>query len=312
MVRKDSISFVEVIETLNFFKKMHKAGFVSIIGKPNVGKSTLLNCLLGESLSIVSSKAQTTRHRIKGIYNDEHYQVVFSDTPGLIDPHYPLQEKMMNFLKDSLEDADLIVYVSELGASVEAMELDMLRKLTVPVIVVLNKVDLSNQEKLLTERERWKKTIQPYAIVPVSALKEFNTSALLDLIKEALPECPPYYDKEDLSDLNERFFVAEIIREKIFLNFKEEIPYSVEVVVDSFKEKEGIIHIGATVYTERDSQKAILIGKNGDGIKRIGTDARKHIEKFLQRKVHLALFVKVEKDWRKDEKLLKKFGYDPS
>jgi len=288
---------------------MHKAGFVSIIGKPNVGKSTLLNSLLGENLSIVSPKIQTTRHRIKGIYNDEQHQVVFSDTPGIIEPHYLLQEKMMDFMKSSLEDADLVLFVTEPGMQYKDDELSVL-SMKVPVIIVINKSDRWDQAMLLAEVEYWKKK-KPYAVVPMSALEKFNTVPLLELIKEALPESPPYFDKEDLSDLNIRFFVAEIIREKIFMHYQQEIPYSSEVVVDEFREQEGIVHISATIFTERDSQKAILIGKQGEGLRRTGTDARKQIERFLGKKVFLSLFVRVEKDWRKNENLLKKFGYTP-
>lgn len=288
---------------------MHKAGFVSIIGKPNVGKSTLLNSMLGQNLSIVSPKVQTTRHRIKGIYNDEHHQVVFSDTPGIIEPHYLMQEKMMEFVTSSLEDADLVLFLTEPAMDYKPEELELIRSLEVPVIVVINKVDLSDQATLLSAVERWKELLHPYAVVPTSALKLFNSGPLLELIKEAMPECPPYFDKEDLSDLNQRFFVSEIIREKIFMHYQQEIPYATEVVIDAFKETDEIIHISATIYVERDSQKAILIGKQGESLKRTGSDARRHIELFLSKKVHLALFVKVEKDWRKNENLLRRFGY---
>lgn len=287
---------------------MHKAGFVSIIGRPNVGKSTLLNALLGQSLSIVSHKAQTTRHRIKGIHNDEHCQIVFSDTPGIIDPHYLLQEKMMDSVNSSLEDADLVMFVTEQGIK-PAEELKILKAIEVPVIVVINKADIAAQEIIQQQIDWWKENLKPVAIVPVSALKKFNTEALLQLIKELIPESPPFFDKEDLSDLNERFFISEIIREKIFMHYQQEIPYSTEVVVDSFKDQGHIVHISATIFVERDSQKAILIGKGGEGIKRIGTEARKKIERFVENKVHLVLFVKVEKDWRRNKNLLKRFGY---
>ena len=289
---------------------MHKAGFVSIIGKPNVGKSTLLNSLLGQHLSIVTHKAQTTRHRIKGIYNDENHQVVFSDTPGMIEPNYLMQEKMMGFVSASLEDADLVLFIREAGETqIHAESLEKLKALTVPLIVVINKADLSTQEIIQKQSEWLKENLKPLAVIPISALKKFNTEALLDLIKETIPESPPYFDKDELSDLNERFFVSEMVREQIFIHYKQEIPYSSEVSVDSFAEKNGITHISATIYVERDSQKAILIGKMGEGIKRVGTESRKQIQKFLGKKVHLVLFVKVEKDWRKDENLLKRFGY---
>jgi len=289
---------------------MHKAGFVSIIGKPNVGKSTLLNSLLGENLSIVTHKAQTTRHRIKGIYNDENHQVVFSDTPGMIEPNYLMQEKMMDFVSASLEDADLVLFIMEAGENqIHSEAVAKLRSISVPVIAIINKADLSTQEVIQKQAEMLKESLKPIAIVPVSALKKFNTDALLELIKESMPESPPYFDKDELSDLNERFFVSEMIREQIFIHYKQEIPYSSEVAVDSFKEKDGILHIAATIFVERDSQKAIMIGKMGESIKRVGTEARKQIQRFLGKKVHLVLFVKVEKDWRKDENLLKRFGY---
>jgi GTP-binding protein Era len=289
---------------------MHKAGFVSIIGKPNVGKSTLLNSLLGQHLSIVTHKAQTTRHRIKGIYNDENHQVVFSDTPGMIEPNYLMQEKMMGFVSASLEDADLVLFIREAGETqIHAESLEKLKALTVPLIVVINKADLSTQEIIQKQSEWLKENLKPLAVIPISALKKFNTEALLDLIKETIPESPPYFDKDELSDLNERFFVSEMVREQIFIHYKQEIPYSSEVSVDSFAEKNGITHISATIYVERDSQKAILIGKMGEGIKRVGTESRKQIQKFLGKKVHLVLFVKVEKDWRKDENVLRRFGY---
>jgi len=289
---------------------MHKAGFVSIIGKPNVGKSTLLNSLLGENLSIVTHKAQTTRHRIKGIYNDDNHQVVFSDTPGMIEPNYLMQEKMMGFVSASLEDADLVLFVTEAGENqVHSESLEILRSIKVPLIIVINKADISSQEVIQKQADWLKENLKPMAIVPASALKKFNTAPLLELIKETLPESPPYFDKDELSDLNERFFVSEMIREQIFIHYKQEIPYSSEVAVDSFQEKNGILHISATIFVERDSQKAIIIGRMGESIKRVGTEARKQIQKFLGKKVHLVLLVKVEKDWRKDENLLKRFGY---
>jgi GTPase len=292
---------------------MHKAGFVSIIGKPNVGKSTLLNSLLGQNLSIVTHKAQTTRHRIKGIYNDEEHQIVFSDTPGMIEPNYLMQEKMMGFVSASLEDADIVLFITEAGETqFHAENMEKMKALKVPLIVVINKADLSTQEVIQKQSEWLKENLKPIAVIPISALKKFNTDALMALIKETIPESPPYFEKDELSDLNERFFVSEMIREQIFIHYKQEIPYSSEVSVDSFAEKNGITHIGATIYVERDSQKAILIGKMGEGIKRVGTEARKVIQRFLGKKVHLVLFVKVEKDWRKDENVLRRFGYIPN
>jgi len=289
---------------------IHKAGFVSIIGKPNVGKSTLLNSLLGENLSIVTPKAQTTRHRIKGIYSDDHHQVVFSDTPGLLDPRYLMQEKMMDFVTASLEDADLVLYVTEAREyKADSPTLDRLRAIRSPVIVVLNKADQSDQAAIEAAVDWWKSNYSPYAIVPVAATEKFNTVALLELVKEALPESPAYYDKEDLSDLNQRFFASEIIREKIFIHFQEEIPYAAEVVITSYADTEDEVRISADIIVERDSQKAILIGKGGEGIKRIGTEARKHLQRFLGKHVYLSLFAKVEKDWRRKIAFLKRFGY---
>jgi GTP-binding protein Era len=288
----------------------HKAGFVGIIGKPNVGKSTIMNKLMGEGLSIVTPKAQTTRHRIKGILNSDEYQVIFSDTPGLLEPHYLLQKKMMDFVNAALEDADCILFISDLSETyMDEKILSMLLAIKVPIVVVINKMDLSSQDEINKLIHGWKKKLKPYAVIPVSALSGFNLDIILKTILELLPENPPYFSKEHLSDAHERFFVSEIIREKILLHYKQEIPYSSEVAIESFKEENKIIRISATIFVERDSQKAILIGKNGEDIKRIGIEARIDIEKFLGKKVFLELFVKVEKEWRKNENKLKRFGY---
>lgn len=288
----------------------HKAGFVGIIGKPNVGKSTLMNRLVGEGLSIVTHKAQTTRHRIKGILNTEDYQIVFSDTPGLLEPHYLLQEKMMDFVKATLEDADAVLFISDLSeAYMDEAIIEKLSAVKAPLIVVLNKIDLSTQDEINKLVHGWKKKLKPLAVIPVSALKKFNTEKIIEAIVELLPEAPPYFPKDSLSDANERFFVSEIIREKIMLHYQQEIPYSTEVIVEAFKDEEKIVKIAATIFVERDSQKGILIGKAGEDIKRIGVEARIDIEKFLGKKVFLELFVKVEKEWRKNENKLRRFGY---
>ena len=288
----------------------HKAGFVGIIGKPNVGKSTLMNRLVGEGLSIVTHKAQTTRHRIKGILNTEDYQIVFSDTPGLLEPHYLLQEKMMDFVKATLEDADAVLFISDLSeAYMDEAIIEKLSAVKAPLIVILNKIDLSTQDEINKLVHGWKKKLKPLAVIPVSALKKFNTEKIIEAIVELLPEAPPYFPKDSLSDANERFFVSEIIREKIMLHYQQEIPYSTEVIVEAFKDEEKIVKIAATIFVERDSQKGILIGKAGEDIKRIGVEARIDIEKFLGKKVFLELFVKVEKEWRKNENKLRRFGY---
>ena len=290
---------------------MHKAGFVNIVGKPNAGKSTLLNQLMGEKLAIVTQKAQTTRHRIFGIYNEEDVQIVFSDTPGVLDPKYGLQEKMMDFVKDSLQDADVFLFIVDVTDKDEPNEflVDKLNKIPVPVLLLLNKMDASNQEALIEKVEFWHNLIPKAEILPISALEGFNTDIILPKLKTLLPENPPYYDKDQLTDKSERFFVNETIREKILLNYDKEIPYSVEVVTEIFKEKEGIIFIDSIIYVERDTQKGIIIGNKGDAIKKVGTEARIDLEKFFSKKIHLNLFVKVKKDWRKNERDLKNFGY---
>ncbi|EKB54163.1 GTPase Era [Bergeyella zoohelcum] len=290
---------------------MHKAGFVNIVGKPNAGKSTLLNRLMGEKLAIVTQKAQTTRHRIFGIYNEDDLQIVFSDTPGVLEPKYELQEKMMDFVKDSLQDADVFLFIVDSTDKSEPSEflIDKLNKIPVPVLILLNKIDRSNQEHLNTMIDEWHKRIPKAEILPISALEGFNTEYILPKLKSLLPENPPYYDKDQFTDKSERFFVNEAIREKILLNYEKEIPYSVEVVTEQFKENEGIIFIDTVIYVERETQKGILIGHKGEAIKKVGTQARLDLEQFFGKKIHLNLFVKVKKDWRKNERDLKNFGY---
>ena len=290
---------------------MHKAGFVNIVGKPNAGKSTLLNQLMGEKLAIVTQKAQTTRHRIFGIYNEEDVQIVFSDTPGVLDPKYELQEKMMDFVKESLQDADIFLFIVDILDKSQPSEflLEKLNKIPIPVLLLINKIDKSNQKDVEECVEYWHKLIPKAEILPISALNAYNTEYILPKLKSLLPENPPYYDKEQFTDKSERFFVNEAIREKILLNYDKEIPYSVEVVTELFKEKEGIIFIDSIIYVERDTQKGILIGHKGDAIKKVGTEARLDLEKFFGKKIHLNLFVKVKKDWRKNERDLKNFGY---
>ena len=290
---------------------MHKAGFVNIVGKPNAGKSTLLNQLMGEKLAIVTQKAQTTRHRIFGIYNEEDVQIVFSDTPGILDPKYELQEKMMDFVKESLQDADIFLFIVDILDKSQPSEflLEKLNKIPIPVLLLINKIDKSNQKDVEECVEYWHKLIPKADILPISALNAYNTEYILPKLKSLLPENPPYYDKEQFTDKSERFFVNEAVREKILLNYDKEIPYSVEVVTELFKEKEGIIFIDSIIYVERDTQKGILIGHKGDAIKKVGTEARLDLEKFFGKKIHLNLFVKVKKDWRKNERDLKNFGY---
>ena len=290
---------------------MHKAGFVNIVGKPNAGKSTLLNQLMGEKLAIVTQKAQTTRHRIFGIYNEEDVQIVFSDTPGVLDPKYELQEKMMGFVKESLQDADVFLFIVDISDKSEPSEflIEKLNKIPIPVLLLINKIDKSNQKEMEAAVEHWHNLLPKAEILPISALNAYNTEYLLPKLKSLLPENPPYYDKEQFTDKSERFFVNETVREKILLNYEKEIPYSVEVVTELFKEKEGIIFIDSIIYVERETQKGILIGHKGEAIKKVGTEARLDLEKFFAKKIHLNLFVKVKKDWRKNEKDLKNFGY---
>lgn len=290
---------------------MHKAGFVNIVGKPNAGKSTLLNQLMGEKLAIVTQKAQTTRHRIFGIYNEEDVQIVFSDTPGVLDPKYELQEKMMGFVKESLQDADVFLFIVDISDKSEPSEflMEKLNKIPIPVLLLINKIDKSNQKEMEAAVEYWHNLLPKAEILPISALNAYNTEYILPKLKSLLPENPPYYDKDQFTDKSERFFVNETVREKILLNYEKEIPYSVEVVTELFKEKEGIIFIDSIIYVERETQKGILIGHKGEAIKKVGTEARLDLEKFFAKKIHLNLFVKVKKDWRKNEKDLKNFGY---
>lgn len=290
----------------------HKSGFVNIIGNPNVGKSTIMNALVGEKLSIITQKMQTTRHRIKGIVSGDDFQIVYSDTPGILQPHYKLQETMMKFVDSALIDADVILFVTDViekpGKNPEYIE--KVRKSNVPVIVLINKIDLSNQQDVLNLFDYWTGIFPGATVFPISAQEKFNIAPIFDRILELLPEAPPYFDKNDLTDRNERFFFQEIVREKILLNYQKEIPYSVEVVVEEFKESDKIIHINCVIYVERDSQKGIIIGHKGEMIKRVGTDARKDAEEFFGKKIFLELFVKVAKDWREKERSLKNFGYD--
>jgi GTP-binding protein Era len=289
----------------------HKAGFVNIIGNPNVGKSTLMNALIGQKLSIITRKAQTTRHRIKGIFSTENYQIVFSDTPGIIKPVYKLQESMMDYVKSAFQDADVILYIVEIGEKTLKDEdfFEKIKKLDIPLILLLNKIDLVDQEKVLQEIDDWKNKLPKAEVLPISALNGFNVKETIETIVNVLPNSLAYFDKGDVTDKSERFFVEEIIREKILKHYKKEVPYSVEIEVEEFFEEEEIIRIRAIIYVLRESQKGILIGHKGLGLKRIGTEARKDIEKMLEKKVFLATPIKVKKDWRNDNNQLKKFGY---
>ena len=293
---------------------MHKAGFVNIVGNPNVGKSTLMNSLVGERISIITSKAQTTRHRIMGIVNTEDMQIVYSDTPGVLVPNYKLQESMLNFSQSALLDADILLYVTDVVEAPAKNQsfLDKVARETVPVLVVINKIDLLKEQSALeTLVEEWKQLLPNAEIIPVSAQYKFNLDNLLKRIQELLPPSPPFFEKDALTDKPARFFVTEIIREKILQTYDKEIPYACEVGVEQFHEEENRIHIMAVIYVERDSQKGIVIGKGGSALKKVGTLARKDIEVFFDKKVFLELYVKVEKDWRSRENKLKGFGYIP-
>ncbi len=289
----------------------HKAGFVNIIGKPNVGKSTLMNAMVGEKLSIITSRAQTTRHRIHGILNKPDYQVIFSDTPGILDPSYKLQETMLKAARSALVDADVLIYLTEIGEKPDPEDafLRKVAKTKVPVLLVINKIDLSNQEKVRTCMEQWEKILPNAEKIPISALKKFNVDSIFNRILDHLPESPPYYPKDALTDKSERFFVGEMIREKILLYYKQEIPYAVEVEIESFKEEAKLIRISALIYVERESQKGILIGNQGKALKRVGRESRLDMETFFQKKVFLELRVKVKKEWRNNERFIKNFGY---
>lgn len=289
----------------------HKAGFVSIIGKPNAGKSTLMNALVGEKMSIITPKAQTTRHRIIGIVNEENYQIVFSDTPGVIKPNYHLQESMMNFVMGSIIDADVLLLVTDIHEKYDENDvLEKLRNTDSPVAVIINKVDKSNEEEVKSKMAYWQEKLSPDVIFPISALHDYNVQSIMEYIKDKLPIHPPYYEKDELTDKSLRFFVSEIIREKVFKLYEKEIPYSTEVIVTSYKEDVQITRISAEVIVERDSQKNIIIGKAGAMIKKVGTYARQDIEEFIGNKVFLELFVKVIPDWRSKKNYLKSFGYD--
>jgi GTPase len=290
----------------------HKAGFVNIIGNPNVGKSTLMNSLVGEKLSIITPKAQTTRHRIMGIVNGEEFQIVYSDTPGIIKPGYKLQEAMMKFVGTAIIDADIILYVTDVKESPEKNSdyIEKVNQANVPVILLINKIDLSNQEELETLVQKWHELVPLAQILPVSAISGFNLSLVLKRIIELLPESPPYFPKDELTDKPERFFAAEIIREKIFLNYQQEIPYSIEVQIEEFHDTPGLLRINAVILVVRDSQKSIIIGKKGSALKKTATQARLDMEKFFDKKVFLEVFVKVSKDWRDKDSVLKRFGYN--
>ncbi len=289
---------------------MHKAGFVNIIGNPNVGKSTLMNALLGEKLSIITPKAQTTRHRILGIANEENYQVVFSDTPGVLTPNYKLQEQMMHFVKSALEDADLFIILTEINEPFAHEEiLRRVEKSNVPVMLLVNKIDLAKQAEVVLACEKWKATYPHWYVLAISALEQFNIQAVFDKIIELLPESPPFYPKDELTDKPVRFFIAEMVRERILMNYRKEIPYSVEVVVDSFKEEENLTSIRCVIHVARETQKGIIIGHQGKALKKVGTEARQSIEAFLGKKVFLELHVKVSKNWRENDIQLRRFGY---
>ena len=294
---------------------MHRSGFVNIVGNPNVGKSTLMNALVGERLSIITSKAQTTRHRIMGIVNGEDFQMVYSDTPGVLSPNYQLQRQMLEFSRSALVDADVLLYVTEVQDNTErnADFLEKVKRMAASgtrVFLIINKIDLTTQETLENLVEFWHTQLPEAEIFPISAQERFGVAQLFDAIKEALPEGPAFFPKDQLTDKSERFFVNEIIREKILLNYDKEIPYSVEVEVESFIEEKDLIRISAIIYCERDSQKGIIIGKAGSALKRVGSLARKDIEEFLQKRVFLQLFVKVDKDWRSNTGRLRHYGYD--
>ena len=290
----------------------HKSGFVNILGNPNVGKSTIMNALVGEKLSIITPKVQTTRHRILGILNGEDFQIVFSDTPGILKPRYGLQETMMGFVNTALSDADIIVYVTDTveHPETESEYIGKIRDAGIPLMVVINKIDLSAQNELELLVDKWDKIFPGSLIVPVSALTGFNIPGLLKAILDKLPEGEPFFPKDQLTDRYDRFFASEIIREKILLNYQKEIPYSVEVEIDTFEEEAKINRIRAVIYVERDSQKGIIIGHQGQALKRVGMEARLDMEEFFQKKVFLQLFVKVNKDWRDKDRSLGSFGYD--
>ncbi len=291
---------------------MFKYGFVNIVGNPNVGKSTLMNLLVGERISIATFKAQTTRHRIMGILNTPEMQICFSDTPGVLKPNYKLQEQMLQFSESALQDADVLLYVTDMVETPDKNSdfLEKVKHMTVPVLVLINKIDLSDQKALTEKVELWHEALPEAEIIPISALHKFNVDNVLKRIKELLPESPAYFDKDQWTDKPARFFVTEIIREKILLYYDKEIPYSVEVVVEQFKETDKNIHINTVIYVERDSQKGIIIGHQGVALKRVSTEARKSLEKFFGKSIYLEVFVKVDKDWRQSDRAMKAYGYN--
>ncbi|NDV46981.1 GTPase Era [Paludibacter sp. 221] len=293
---------------------MHKSGFVNIVGNPNVGKSTLMNALVGERISIITSKAQTTRHRILGIVNGDDFQIVYSDTPGVLKPNYRLQESMLKFSTSALTDADVLLYVTDVFDTYEKNKdfVEQVNKNGAPLLLIINKIDLIDEARLIDMVDKWKEVMPRAEIIPISAVNKFNVEHVFKRIKELLPESPPFFDKDQLTDKPARFFVTEIIREKVLLNYEKEIPYSVEVEVEQFLEEDNLIRINAVIYVERDSQKGIIIGHGGKSLKNVGTQARKDIEAFFDKKVFLELYVKVEKDWRNKDNKLRNFGYNLS
>lgn len=292
--------------------EQHRAGFVNIIGNPNVGKSTLMNALVGEKLSIVTAKAQTTRHRIMGIVNTDDYQIVYSDTPGMLKPAYRLQRDMMSFVDTAIGDADIILYVTDVVEKPEKNKeyIEKLQKLECPIVVAINKIDLSDQQKVMELISFWQKTLPSALVIPISAKEKFNLDSVLNAVVSKLPVAPPWFDKDQFTDKNMRFFSSEILRERILENYKEEIPYSCQVEIEAFKEGEERYDISAVIYVLRDSQKGIIIGKSGSALKKTATEARHEMEDFFQKKVYLTVFVKVDPDWREDKKELRKFGYE--
>ena len=292
-------------------EKKHKSGFVNIVGNPNVGKSTLMNRLVGERISIITSKAQTTRHRIMGIVNTDDMQIVYSDTPGVLRPNYKLQESMLNFSESALDDADVLIYVTDVIETIDKNEefLQQVKKEKCPILLLINKIDQTDQKKLEALVQEWSGILPQAEIIPIAALSNFNVNYVKQRVEELMPESPPYFEKDALTDKPARFFVTEIIREKILLYYQKEIPYAVEVVVEMFKEEDDLIHIKALIICERDSQKGIIIGHGGQALKKVGAMARKDIERFFGKKVFLEMFVKVEKDWRNRDKMLRAFGY---
>lgn len=310
--RSNRLKYSRIFAVQILAMQKHKAGFVNIIGNPNVGKSTLMNAFVGEKLSIITSKAQTTRHRILGIVNGDDFQMILSDTPGIIKPAYQLQESMMGFVKSAFEDADVLIYMVEIGEK-ELKDEAFFNKIVhskIPVLLLINKIDKSNQQQLEEQVQLWAEKVPNAEIFPISALEGFQVREVFDRIIELLPESPPFYPKDQLTDKPERFFVNETIREKILIHYKKEIPYSVEVDTEEFFEEENIIRIRSVIMVERDTQKGIIIGHKGESLKRVGVEARKDLEKFFGKQIHLELFVKVNKNWRSDSRQLRRFGYD--